>query len=342
MLIVGVPGGERVLALTDALGRAGVSHRVIPWLTAIDAPDSVVAAVGELVRVDSPGSDDATSRALIRLGGGDDSPRPEGAWRPGRAWATGLLRAMSALPEGTHPVDSVGTMTDKHACRVRLGEHGVSIPPGGLAPPTPEALRAWVDDQRWPQVFVKARWGSSGAGVFAWRRAGGREQLTTTLQRREGALFQNKRLQRYTAPAEIDDLLAPVLADGAVVERWIPKQGAGDRVFDLRVVVLNGRPVLRVARLARGPITNLHLDALRADPADLLDGATLDAVDALATQVAACFPRHRCFGVDVLVDTASRLYVGECNAWGDNVRRVRSEGKSVWELQADACSERSG
>jgi len=336
VLIVGVPGSDRVVALTDALGHAGVPHRLVPWRLAIDAPESVVPAPGELVRVDSPGSDDATSRALIRLGGGDDGPRAEGAWRPGRAWATGLLRVMSALPAGTHPADSVATMTDKHACRLHLADRGVPVPAGALAPTTPEALRSWIDERRWTQVFVKARWGSSGAGVFAWRRAGGREQLTTTLQRKDGALFQNKRLQRYASAEEIDDLLAPVLGDGAIVERWIPKQGVGDRVFDLRVVVLDGRPVLRVARLARGPITNLHLDAQRADPADLLDRPTLDAVDALATQVAAGFPRHRCFGIDVLVDTANRLYVCECNAWGDNVRRVHSEGKTIWALQAEA------
>lgn len=338
MILVGVPGARRTEALREALDAEGVPCRLIPWTAAIADPACVAPAPGELLRVDSPGSDAATSRALIRLGGGDPGPpgAPEGAWRPGSAWARGLGRAMSALPAGTHPADSVITMTDKHACRLHLAARGVPIPPGDLAPGTPAALRAWVDARGWSQVFVKARWGSSGAGVFAWRRAGGREALITPMQQQEGVLVQNKRLQRYRDADTIDALLAPVLADGAVVERWIPKRGSGDRVFDLRAVALDGATALRVARLAHGPITNLHLDADRADPAELLSPEALGRVDALIREVAACFPGHRCFGVDVLIDTAGALYVGECNAWGDDVRGVRRDGATAFQLQARA------
>lgn len=342
VVIVGVPDGERVRGLGAALDAVGAPWRLVPWLTAIERPEAVHAALapGDALRVDSPADDAATSRALERRGGAQVIDRPFGGWRPGGAWFAGLTATLRALPDGTHPADSVLCMTDKHACRLRLSAAGIPVAPGDLAPTTPAALRAWVAARRWPQVFVKARWGSAGAGVFAWRRAGVREVVRTTLRFVDGALVQGKRLHRTEDPAEIDALLAPVLADGAVVEQWIPKAGAGDRCFDLRVVVIDGVPRLRVARLSAGPITNLHLDAVRADPAALLPAATLDAVDALCADVARVFPAHRSFGVDVLVDPAHRLVICECNAWGDNVRKVTDDGLNTWEIQARALAER--
>ncbi len=342
MVLVGVPDGERVRGLVGALDALGVPSRLVSWVDAIARPEAVREALrpGDLLRVDSPADDAATSRALERLGGAGAVDRPHGGWRPGRAWFAGLTAVMRAMPDGTHPAESVLAMTDKHACRERLQRAGIPVAPGDLAPSTPAALRAWIADHRMPQLFVKARWGSAGAGVFAWRLGGGREVLRTTLRFVDGALVQAKRLHRTEDPAEIDALLAPVLADGAVVERWIPKAGVGDRCFDLRVVVVDGAPRLRVARLSSGPITNLHLDAVRADPAALLPPATLAAVDALCARVGEVFRGHRSFGVDVLVDPAHRLSVCECNAWGENVRKVTSDGLDTWALQAASLAGR--
>ncbi len=336
LVLVAVPDSERALGLTGALADAGRPFRVVDWAAVAADPGAVALRPGELLRVDSPGDDPALRLTLERLGGGAGAPLPFGAWRGGRAFAAGLDRVLSALPDGTHPAWSVRMMTDKHAARDHLTAAGLPVPPGDLAPSTPAALRAWLDDRGWSQAFVKPRWGSSGAGIFAWRRARGRELARTTLRFVDGVPTLAKRLHQTADSGEIDALMAPVLADGAIVERWIPKIGAGDRCFDLRVVLIDGEPALRVARLAAGPITNLHLDARRADPADLLPPSTLAAVDDLARRAAAAFPGHRTWGLDVLIDPDHRALIGECNAWGDNVRRVRHDGLDAWTLQVRA------
>lgn len=340
VLVVGIPGEQRVLALCAALTEVGLDPLLLPWSLALHEPEQVRQALrpGDLLRVDSPAADEPTSRALRRLGGDPGDPLPAGAWRPGRAWATGLDLAMRNLPDGTHPAATTALMTDKHACRDHLAAHGLPVPPGALAPEHPDAARAWMHERRLAQVFVKPRWGSSGAGVLAWRRHGAREQLTTTLRLHDGQLVQHKRLHRTTDPGEIDRLLGPVLRDGAVIERWIPKLGVGEHTLDLRVVVVDGQPALKVARLARGPITNLHLNAHRADPADLLPPKLLHELDQLCARAAATFPGHRAFGLDVLVDTTHRLWICECNAWGDDVRRVQQRGATTWQLQARALA----
>ncbi len=350
LLVVTVPGDKRARALAAAAARAGLFEPTwIPWLDALEDPARVGAAgrPGDLLRVDSPGSDLATWRALAARGGLPDEV-PPGQWRPGRAWFAGLDAALTALEAATphlvHTHPHVRAMTDKAVCHARLEAAGVPTPPAIEAPPTVEALRDWLDDLGWHAVFVKPRWGSSGAGVLAWRRGGGRaagrEQLVTTASLHGARLLNDKRLHTYTDRAAIDHLLATVLADGALVQRWIPKAGAAPSdgaggPFDLRVLVVDGRLAQRIGRVGRGPVTNLHLDAARADPDALLapfPGAA-ERVAAASLAAAACFPGHRCVGVDVMVDARGRPFVLECNAWGDYLPGLLVDGLDSYDLQ---------
>ena len=364
------PADRRREALEAALLRCGQAWELLPWaeVAALPAWVGEVARAGDLLRVDSPGSDAATWRALVQRGesfsgqagtrsrsttdrGADHVPDGEaGRWRPGRAWFQGLRAVLTEIEAGapgalpTHPAACVLDMIDKQACRARLAAAGVPVPDALEAPATPEALRAALDDVGWSGVFVKPRWGSSGAGVLAWRRGGGREQLAAPLRLEGGALVNHKRLETVTEPAAIDARLAPVLADGAVVERWIPKAGARGRTFDLRVVVIDGRARHRVARLAAGPITNLHLDAQRADADEILAEAGVSPARALGVCEAAArvFAGARCVGVDLGIDVRGRPFVIEVNAWGDHLRRVWHEGEDPAEAQVRAALRAAG
>jgi glutathione synthase/RimK-type ligase-like ATP-grasp enzyme len=345
------PADRRREALEAALLRCGQTWELLPWAEVAARPAWVgeVARAGDLLRVDSPGSDAATWRALVQRGEGASDGEP-GRWRPGRAWFQGLRAVLAEIEAGapgallTHPAACVLDMIDKQACHARLAAAGVPVPDALEAPATPEALRAALDDVGWAGVFVKPRWGSSGAGVLAWRRGGGREQLTAPLRLEGGALVNHKRLETVTAPADIDARLAPVLADGAVVERWIPKAGARGRTFDLRVVVIDGRARHRVARLAAGPITNLHLDAERADADEILAEAGVSPARALGVCEAAArvFAGARCVGVDLGIDVRGRPFVIEVNAWGDHLRRVWHEGEDPAEAQVRAALRAAG
>jgi len=343
LVVVATPGDKRAVALQAAVQRAGwPAPTWVPWLEAIADPACVgrVVGHGDFLRVDSPGADPLAWHALAKLGGLAESLPPT-QWRPGRAWYRGLERTLAAIDVGaaharrTHPAAHILAMTDKVRCQRRLQEAGLAVPPGCAAPPTVEALRGLIAERRWTAVFVKPRFGSSGAGVLAFRRAGGREQLTTPAALHGGALFNDKHLHTYREPGVIDRLLGMVLADGALVQRWIPKAGSEGGPFDLRVLVVDGVVSHRIGRVGRGPITNLHLDARRAAAEDLLAGfpGALTQVDALCAAAARCFPGHRCLGIDVLVDPRGRPSIIECNAWGDYLPGLLVNGQDSYDVQ---------
>ncbi|MDP2315497.1 MAG: STM4014 family protein [Pseudomonadota bacterium] len=348
LVVVTVPGDKRARALEAAAAGGALDVRWVAWADALAEPGCVGAAgrPGDWLRVDSPGSDVGIWHALARRGGFDGAV-PAGQWRPGRAWAAGLADALGAIDAGaphlapTHPRAHVLTMTDKLACHDALVAGGVPVPETFEAPATPAALRARVEAEGRHAVFVKPRWGSSGAGVLAWRRSGAREQVVTPASLDDGRLLNDKRLHTYTDRGAIDVLLEAVVADGAVVQRWIPKAGVDGRPFDLRVLVVDGRIAQRVARVGRGPITNLHLDAARADPDAVLapfGARTVPAVHAACLAAAACFPGHRAIGVDVMVDPRGRPYVLECNAWGDYLPGLLVDGLDSYGVQLRGLS----
>jgi glutathione synthase/RimK-type ligase-like ATP-grasp enzyme len=343
LVVVATPGDKRAAALAAAVARARLPAPCwVSWREAIAAPAQVGAAGrhGDLLRIDSPGADSTAWHALARLGGLVETI-PETQWRPGCAWFRGLERTLAAIDAGgahltpTHPSAHILTMTDKLQCQQRLQDAGIAVPAGFAAPATVGELREMLEACRWPAVFVKPRFGSSGAGVLAWRRAGGREQLTTPAMLQDQVLVNNKRLHTYQDRDAIDRILAIVLADAALVQRWIPKAGAAAGPFDLRVLVIDGVVSHRVGRVGRGPITNLHLDASRADPEALLAGfpGALARVDALCLATSACFPAHRCLGIDVLVDPRGRATVLECNAWGDYLPGLLVQGHDSYDVQ---------
>jgi glutathione synthase/RimK-type ligase-like ATP-grasp enzyme len=358
LVVVGVPGDRRIAALGRAIERCGLPPAiVIPWRDAIETPAIVghAGAPGDRLRVESPGADLDTWHRLARAGGstitiGDTQ------WRPGRAWFRGLAHVMQAIEAAaphlvaTHPASDVLAMTDKLECAARLHSRGVPTPETMEAPTTPAALREMLAATDRHAVFVKARWGSSGAGVSGLRRAGSSsrragsssrragpgERLTTTGRIVDGVLVNYKALRHHDDRETIDRLLAPVLADGAVVQRWIPKAGTHGGPFDLRVLVVRGRIAHKVARVGRGTITNLHLDATRID-ADLalarFGQATIAAVEAACRLAASCFSPCATVGVDVMIDPRGRPFVLECNAWGDYLPRLLCEGLDSYEVQ---------
>ncbi len=365
LILVVVPGDRRHRALEAAAIRIGGPEIVVlPWWEALLRPErlSEIGRAGDWLRVESPGADPDTWLGLARRGGGGE-PVPAGEWRPGRAWAVGLsavlaeLRAASPTLEWTH--DEIEDLCDKDVCQRRLSLAGVAVPEA-FAPAAAqgtlrsEELRMLLDKQGVSSVFVKSRWGSSGAGVVAWRRSRGREAAWTTaaLQRDAGRdrLVNHKGLRNYTDPRLISALLAPLLRDGVVVQRWVPKVSATvdgregeprSGPFDVRVLVVAGRVTIRVARVGRGPITNLHLDAERADADRLLAGlCRREQVFAAAVAAARVFGRHQAVGVDVMVGTDGEVRVIECNAWGDQLPGLEFEGLDSASLQLQALLQR--
>jgi hypothetical protein len=256
-----------------------------------------------------------------------------------------------------HSCEEILAMTDKAACRDRVAAAGAPIPPGFLAPPNVALLREMVCARGWMQVFVKPRWGSSGAGVLAYRRSSrgehAEERIHAALVLQPGTgdvrWVNSKRLRTYDTRSEVESLLARVLDDGAVVERWIPKFGLHGGPLDLRVLVIAGRVCHRIARVGAGPITNLHLDAERLDVETVLHAlpaGTWSRVEEACLRAAGAFPHSTMVALDCLLTDSGSPLILEVNAWGDHLRGVLHEGLDAYEaelaafapIQGSACA----
>src|SRR5690606_33369382 len=97
--------------------------------------------------------------------------------------------------------------------------------------------------------------------------------------------FNSLRLQRLRERAEVDALLDWLLGEGAQIERAIVKAQLDRQVFDLRVLVIAGKPAFTVVRQSRHPITNLHLGGARGD---------LDALRRIVPESAWAAAMHSC------------------------------------------------
>ncbi len=347
LVVVGVPGSKRAAALGRALTRAGRTlPRWVSWLEAIQDPSLLarVGSPGDLLRIESPGDDSEVWHALARAGGLEHTYQ-RGEWRPGEAWFRGMRFALEAIAAhgahlvATHPVEHVLAMTDKRSTSERLRAAGVPTPALAIAPTSADDLRERLAAGGHHAVFVKPRWGSSGAGVLAYRWQNDRETLVTTAKISGERVWNDKRLTTHTDRQSIDRLLSMVIAGGAVVERWIPKACSHGGPFDLRVLVVAGRAQQRIARVGRGTITNLHLDSARL-PADVALGRfganALRDVLSVCERAAACFPGHVAVGVDVMVDPRGRPFVLECNAWGDYLPNLMVDGMDSYDIQVEA------
>ncbi|QEI06040.1 hypothetical protein FXN63_09470 [Pigmentiphaga aceris] len=268
-------------------------------------------------------------------------PKPvaKGELMPTRDWYAGFAQFLRAIPQTAaplSPVEDILLMTDKLNCQQHLRSHGVAIPPLLGAVSGYGHLLALLDQAGVDNAFIKPRYGSSAAGVVAYRRnRRGNELAVSTVHSANGQHFNAKRMRRYTNTQEIAALIDTLAADQAYAEAWIPKprtQGGG---YDFRVVTLDGEPQHRVARVNNAPMTNLHLDAQRAQAEDLLNDVALQALVDTARAAARTFPRSRMMGLDIVV-RGERAWVLEANAFGDLLPRLHWQGRDTYDAQLHA------
>ncbi len=356
LLVLGVAGGKRMRGLQDAAQRHGglVLHSV-DYADAVRDPAAfhALAATGMPLKIDSPG-DDAWVQHQLTLRGwqarSDESssdshavlpPEPVacGELMPTRDWYAGFaqfLRALPATAAPLTPVEDILLMTDKLACQDHLRSHGVPTPPLLGAIDSHAHLITLLDQAGVDSAFVKPRYGSSAAGVVAYRRnRRGAELAVSTVHSKDGRHFNAKRMQRYTDTRDIASLINTLATDHAYSEAWVPKPRTQHGSYDFRVVTLDGEPQHRVARVNDAPMTNLHLDAQRASAEALLDDTGLDALLHTARAAARAFPRSRMIGLDIVVRGA-RAWVLEANAFGDLLPRLHWQGRDTYEAQLHA------
>ena len=341
---------------------------MLAWaaLAAPGAPAALAGALPDgptLVRVDSAGEDDDVERALLARG--EAAARAEGSPAiAARALARiprelgrilhprqqhlGFLAvlaeldtAIAARPEwrALQPAAAIAELFDKRVTSRRWHALGIPVPdvlPGGDVR-DPDDLRARMRAAGWPAVYVKVASSSSAACLARLAHGPDGDHALTTVEDTGAARYNTRRLQRVTG-ARLDRLLRFLLAEGAQVERAIPKARAGDRACDLRVLAIDGEAPFAVLRTSPHPLTNLHLGGARGD---------LDAFRARVAParwdaaLASCVAVQRAsgafhVGVDVLFEpdlAAHRVIEG--NAFGDLIPGLLRDGLDTygWQLR---------
>lgn len=358
MVLVGQPGQQpsglrRMQGLHAALARQGLPPpQVFDYVSVLASPDAFLdAAAGAVaVKLDSPGGDDLVHEAFVRRGvsffdGAQAMPRMHGELVDTHLRFAGfahLLRKLAeALPDARwlNAPDDILRMCDKWHCQQTLVAARVETPEGLGLVEGYDAMQSMLDASGHDRVFVKARYGSSAAGVVAYRRhRDGRAVACTTagMQEVDGRprLFNQLRLQRYTCTSEIAALIDALAVQGAYAEAWVAKPRARNdpaRHFDLRVVACNGEARQRVARLSSGPMTNLHLGNRRDGIEALLDAGATARLEQAVSRASTAFPDSRCIGFD-LIPLRDRCVFLEANAFGDDLQDVTWQGR-------DACDD---
>lgn len=381
-VVLGNPGCPRVAAFRAALDRLGLPPaRLVPYLDVIAGRVAMADVIrpGSVLRIESPGRDFEVERALVAEGadvadldGDDDSSFPapsridrydalrcpfdRGLIFHPRQWYLGFREVLRRLDRQLRDCPPHGVMNapaaievlfEKPRCHRILTARGASCPRAIGPVRSYDELMSRMREAGLPRVFVKLAHGSSASGVVALATAPTRQlaQTTVAMERSAGGprLYNSRRILRYEDSRDIAELIDALCRERVHVEQWIPKAGLEGMAFDLRVVVVAGRPACVVPRLSPTPLTNLHLKNRRGDVEALrarMDPSAWDAALATCRRAALAFPDCHYVGIDLLIASGYRRHaVLEVNAFGDLLPGITCGGHDTYTAEVAAWLE---
>lgn len=359
MIVIGNSANRRVTMFQEALVAQGHSPaRIVDWIDLCEpgAPAELLAGY-DLVRIDSAGEDSAVERAMIRRGEAAARGEKVSVVHPKklalipdqvgrilypRQHHLGFLAVLAEIEAATTkarvlpPPMAIRELFDKRAASERWRGLGIPMPEALPLIREPEELRAAMEARGWPSVYVKLTSGSSASCLAIFTRSDDGEEITTTVEDTGRARYNTRKLQHLTTREEINRLLGFILAEGAQVERAIPKAQIDGRYFDLRVLAIDGETPFTVMRMSEHPITNLHLGGTRGDVAALRELISATAWDAAMASCVAVQRATGAFhvGVDLMFEpnlTDHRVIEG--NAFGDLLPNLERDGLDVYGWQ---------
>lgn len=361
MIVIAHPGHRRIGFLQEALLAAGLpAAEVLAWSDVLGQPGLLTQRVarepGAWIKIESPGEDAATTLQLIQNGWRAlqrSGPEPQSfehgelAWRD--CWYAGFVGSLATLAHATHGVQArwlnapgdIALMGDKLACQQHLLEAGIEVPHLLGAVSSYDELREMLREHDMDRVYLKARYGSSAAGVVAYQRNHlGQEIAFSTAYCESGLatsrVFNRLLPTRLTNRRSIANLIDVLAKQGTYVEQWVPKPrvpGSREEHYDVRMVVCAGRARQRVARISRGPLTNLHLGNRRAPADPWLTAEEIAAMEDAALSVASGFPDSHVVALD-MIPRGNRSFVLEVNAFGDLLPGALCANSSTYDDQA--------
>jgi glutathione synthase/RimK-type ligase-like ATP-grasp enzyme len=337
-------------------------REVVPCLGDLDPMPAFDAPA--VVRLESPGRDFEVMKLLLKAGAVEDAGEPPRDWlslpyslgqmvRPDlfhggfRQVLHGLRSAFDARPHLT-PLScplAVAELFDKRATAARLVAAGLPCPP---SLPPPASARELLDELRahgFYTAYVKLNTGSAATGIAVVHAGDEPPWAITSLLRRAGGFYNTRRLQRVTG-AELTAVLEFLIREGVIIQKGIPMAQIDGQNFDVRVVVLYGRPAFTIFRLSGQPMTNLHLGGRRGRLEVCRKcvpvRAWLDAMDH-CVEAAGLYP-CAAVGVDLLFERGYlNHYILEINAFGDFFPGLTdTDGRTVHRAEIEITARRAG
>ena len=199
-------------------------------------------------------------------------------------------------------------------------------------------------EQRESQIFLKPVWGSGAAGVCALRfhPEKGTGALYTCAASAEDSfrgqsLINTKKLRVLRDRKEIAAFLDQLLSMDCLAERWYPKASFQGYSYDLRAVWQFGQLDFLLARLSKGPLTNLHLNNHPLPARELgLPLSVREELEELCRQTSLVFPGLMSFGADILLERGSlRPRIIEINGQGDLLYQDIYQENRIYRRQAE-------
>lgn len=353
--IIGNPDNRRVTAFCNTVQQLGYAMpQVISYAGWLSGQQLPFIPKENIVKIDSPGENDAVRTMLIAKGGCITSaPHEFGIIKNTRPWYTGycnwLHEMQSVINQQqlqwvmNHPAE-IQLQFNKPECQLWLQKQNVPVPKRLAGFNNYDELVALMNKHGLHKAFIKPAHASSASGVIAFRKAGERVQAVTSaemVQTPNGLLLYNSlNVRTYTSEQQIANLINQLIPENIFAEEWLPKATLQGRYFDVRVLTISGHARHTVIRTSSNVITNLHLGNRRGNIDEFtatIGNDKLNEIKQLAEQAAACFRGSLYMGIDILLTAdLKRTVVLEVNAFGDLLPGLLHEGETCYEAQIRA------
>jgi len=185
-----------------------------------------------------------------------------------------------------------------------------------------DELIYYLRDNNISQIFIKPNFGSGACGVISlkYNKKTDKMKMQTSMNFENGRYINTKKLFNITEKSKIYKLTDFILKNGAIIERWVPKDDVDNIVYDLRIVYqFNKIDFIQVRGSKQGSITNLHLNNLPIDisKVHLTDEIKQD-INTLCQKSMQLFPNLNVAGFDILLEkNTKKPYIIEINSQGD-------------------------
>jgi hypothetical protein len=228
---------------------------------------------------------------------------------------------------------------DKIKCKQRLQDANISTTPMlNLRCSSFDELIYYLRDNNISQIFIKPNFGSGACGIISlkYNKKSDKMKIQTSMNYENGRYINTKKLFNITEKSKIYKLTDFILKNGAIIERWVPKDDVDNIVYDLRIVYqFNKIDFIQVRGSKQGSITNLHLNNLPIDisKVHLTDEIKQD-INTLCQKSMQLFPNLNVAGFDILLEkNTKKPYIIEINSQGDLMYKDIFDNNMIYKNQ---------